>query len=128
MLRLRFHMWRLVMGLGGLLLPLTAACGGVVEGGSHDPAEGSSQSTPTASGSDSESATDNPDADTDLGNCTLGPLENRATDQLCAWVAEKRCYQAREMACNCACPRSRNSQCSSGFDDGPDGHVWVACN
>lgn len=114
-----------------LLLPLGVACGGVVEGGSKDPGEGSS-STPTNSesdpGSNASSGEDNADADTDLGDCTLGPLENRATDQLCAWVADKRCYQTREMACNCACPRSRNSQCASGFDEGPNGHVWVACN
>lgn len=117
-----------------LLLPLGVACGGVVEGGSKDPQDGTpsgaaaSSAKSSSSGSSSDSGTDNPDADTDLGSCTLGPLENRATAQQCAWVAEKRCYQTREMACNCACPRSRNSQCSSGFDDGPDGHVWVACN
>jgi hypothetical protein len=129
-------MWRLVMGSGRwlLLLPLGVACGGVVEGGSKDPQDGTpsgaaaSSSKSSSSSSSSDSGTDNPDADTDLGSCTLGPLENRATAQQCAWVAEKRCYQTREMACNCACPRSRNSQCSSGFDDGPDGHVWVACN
>jgi len=128
-------MWRLVMGSGRwlLLLPLGVACGGVVEGGSKDPQDGTpsgaaTSSSKAGSSSSSDSGTDNPDADTDLGSCTLGPLENRASAQQCAWVAEKRCYQTREMACNCACPRSRNSQCSSGFDDGPDGHVWVACN
>jgi len=126
-------MRRLAKGLGYLLLalPLAVACGGVTEGGSHEPGsqdpDGSAPpSTPTTS--ESETPSDNPDADTDLGECTLGALENRATDQLCAWVADKRCYQTREMACNCACPRSRNSQCSSGFDEGPDGHVWVACD
>jgi hypothetical protein len=128
---LPFLMWRFVMGLGcGLSLPLLVACGGIAEGGSSDPDEAASKSS--SSGSDANSSsnpgTDNPAADTDLGECTLGPLENRATDQRCAWVADKRCYQTREMACNCACPRSRNSQCSSGFDDGPDGHVWVTCN
>ncbi|MES1186785.1 MAG: hypothetical protein ABUL60_23430 [Myxococcales bacterium] len=127
-------MLRLVMGSGRwlLLLPLGVACGGVVEGGSKDPQDGTPSGAAAASSSNSSSSsdpgTDNPDADTDLGSCTLGPLENRATAQPCAWVADKRCYQTREMACNCACPRSRNSQCSSGFDDGPDGHVWVACN
>jgi hypothetical protein len=121
-------MWRLVMGLGSLLLalPLTVACGGVTEGGSDDPRDGTPSSMPVTS--ESEGPSDNAEADTDLGECKLGALENRATDQLCAWVADKRCYQTREMACNCACPRSRNSQCSSGFDDGPDGHVWVACD
>lgn len=129
-------MWRLVTGSRRLLpvLLLAAACGGVVEGGSQDPDEGTPTGTPTASGSGSGSGssssqgTDNPDADTDLGACTLGPVENRSTNKRCAWVADKRCYESREMACNCACPRSRNSQCASGFESGPDGHVWVACN
>ena len=71
---------------------------------------------------------DNPDADTDLGFCKLGPVDDYSSPAPCAWVADKRCYTEREMACNCACPRSRNSQCSSGFDAGPDGHVWVSCN
>jgi hypothetical protein len=123
-------MWRLVTGLGRWLPVLLAAgaCGGVVEGGSQDPDEGTPSNSPSGTGASSSQGTDNPDADTDLGDCTLGPTENRATDQQCAWVAEMRCYQTREMACNCACPRSRNSQCASGFEAGPDGHVWVACN
>jgi hypothetical protein len=122
------HMWRSVKGLGlvTLALPLFAACGGVVEGGSHDPGEGTSKSTPTASAPDQ--SRNNADADTELGDCTLGPTENLASDQACAWVADKRCYQTREMACNCACPRSHDSQCASGWDSGPTGHVWVACD
>jgi hypothetical protein len=31
------------------------------------------------------------------------------------------------MACNCACPRSHDSQCVSGFESGPNGHVLVSC-
>jgi len=118
-----------VTGFGRLLpvLLVAGACGGVVEGGSQDPDEGTPPAN-SSSGSKTNQGTDNPDADTDLGDCKLGPVENRATAQLCAWVADMRCYETREMACNCACPRSRNSQCASGFDAGPDGHVWVACN
>jgi hypothetical protein len=123
-------MWRLAMGSGGwlLVLPLVMACGGVVEGGSNEPDDGTSKSAASGSSSGSKGGTDYPDADTDLGECKLGPLETDQTHPLCAWVANKRCYQAREMACNCACPRSRDSQCTSGFDEGPDGHVWVSCN
>ena len=123
-------MWQSVSGFGRLLpvFLLAAACGGVVEGGSQDPEEEKPSGTPSDKPAASNQGTDNPDADTDLGDCKLGPVENRSTNQQCAWVADMRCYQTREMACNCACPRSRNSQCSSGFDEGPDGHVWVACN
>ncbi len=124
-------MRRLVHGLGSLLglLPLVVACGGVVE--THDPDENPSKSTngtSGTSGTSNDTASDNPDADTDLGSCTLGPKENYASDVPCAWVADGRCYDSHEMACNCACPRSHDSQCVSGFEAGPHGHVWVACN
>jgi hypothetical protein len=123
-------MWRRAIGSGYLLVAfgLAAACGGNVEGGSKDPQNGGPSSDPTKPVSNEGQGTDNPGADTDLGACVLGPPENRATDKPCAWVADGNCYQSREMACNCACPRSHNSQCASGFESGPDGHVWVDCN
>jgi hypothetical protein len=117
------------MGLGLVVLAGAAtACGGQVKGGSSDPAENMPAKTPpkVASGGSAMSA-DNPDADTDLGDCQLGPPENGASDDPCPWVADNRCYQTREMACNCACPRSHDSLCASGFDGGPNGHVWVGC-
>jgi hypothetical protein len=130
---LSFRMSRLTTSLrwSALLLPLLAACGGVVET-SRDPGETSaSKQTSGASGSSSKSSsssTSNPDADTDLGAYKLGPVESYSGDKPCAWVADNRCYETHEMACNCACPRNHDSQCSSGFDAGADGHVWVACN
>jgi hypothetical protein len=117
------------MGLGFLALLPLSGCGGQVKGGSSDPVENMPTETPpkVASGGSTTSA-DNPDADTDLGDCQLGPPEyGAASDAPCPWVADNRCYQTREMACNCACPRSHNSLCASGFDGGPDGHVWVGC-
>jgi hypothetical protein len=54
-----------------------------------------------------------------------GPAETYGI--ACPWVADSRCYEARDMACNCACPRDRDSQCLSGFGEGPDGHVEVVC-
>ncbi len=110
-----------------LALPLVAACGGVVET-SHDPGESTSKQATGTAGKPSGKAADNPDADTDLGDCKLGPKENYASDAPCAWVADSHCYDTREMACNCACPRAHNSQCVSGFEAGPDGHVGVVCN
>jgi hypothetical protein len=116
------------LGLSALIVPLGVACGGVVET-SRDPGEtaagrgsaGSSHKPPS-------DATDDPKADTDLGDCALGPEETYGSDKPCAWVADHRCYDTREMACNCACPRTHDSQCSSGFEAGANGHVWVACN
>ena len=115
-------MWRAAScGLFCLVVP--SACGGNVEGGPRDPAPTESPSTTTGG---SSAGVVEPDADTELGECKLGPIENYDVD--CAWVADKRCYTARDMACNCACPRSGNSQCASGFEAGPRGHVWVACD
>jgi hypothetical protein len=122
-------MWRRVLPLSVSLLAL--ACGGRAVGGGEKDPEGGEPTSPhptTKDSDDEEFGGDNPDADTDLGDCKLGPVENYSSPEPCAWVADKRCYSSREMACNCACPRSRNSQCASGFEDGPDGHVWVACN
>lgn len=115
-----------------LLLP---ACGGVVEGGTRDPeggaADGGAGSTSTSASPPSKSnetpGHDNPNADTELGDCSLGRPE-AYDDMPCPWVAKNRCYEEREMACNCACPRTRNSACVSGFDDGPQGHVKVSCD
>jgi hypothetical protein len=97
---------------------------GTREGGSQDPAPPA-----PASGAKPDQGVgwDKPNADVELGECELGPVEDFGSDDPCAWVAEDRCYKTREMACNCACPRSRDSQCASGFDNGPDGHVWVSC-
>jgi hypothetical protein len=124
-------MTRLSIGMLAVVLEAAVACGGNVEGGSKAPGDDTPATTPSdndASGDSDQNAIDNPDADTELGSCKLGPRENLASSEPCAWVADDRCYQTHDMACNCACPRSRNSQCVSGFDAGPDGHVWVACN
>ena len=107
------------------------ACGGRVETSSKDPGESSTTGDPmaaTSSSASSDPGIDNPDADTELGVCKLGPLEFAKPDEPCAWVVDHRCYASHDMACNCACPRSRNSQCVSGFDAGPNGHVGVLCN
>jgi hypothetical protein len=98
---------------------MIAACGGSVEGGSG---EGSSAETSPQPSEGSPRT----DAATELGTCKLGPKEDYRV--ACRWVADGRCYDEREMACNCACPRSGTSQCASGFDGGPDGHVWVSCD
>ena len=122
-------MWRRVKGLGLLALASfsATACGGQVKGGSSEPAENLPTKTPKAAVGGSAASADNPDADTDLGDCQLGPTEHVASAEPCPWVTDNRCYATREMACDCACPRSHNSLCASGFDAGPDGHVLVSC-
>lgn len=103
------------------------ACGGNVSGGSDGP-EGDPDGSDSPSREPDPSSPDTVDgADTALGDCKLGPRLFDGSDEPCAWVAKERCYAEREMACNCACPRGRNSQCASGFDAGPNGQVWVSC-
>lgn len=110
---------------------LVVACGGVVEGGSRQdggeqtPSTNPGKDPPASDDEDSGSGLNDPNADTELGDCKLGYAETYT--KACAWVTDGRCYETRQMACNCACPRDRNSQCASGFEGGADGHVWVAC-
>ena len=114
--------------LGWLALSLAVACGGSVTGGGAEgdealPDPGDTPGQPNDQGSGSKK----PEADTELGVCKLGVSADAESAQPCPWVADERCYVTREMACNCVCPRDRDSQCSSGFDDGPDGRVQVSC-
>ena len=118
-------MRRAVLALCVGVLPGLLGCGGVVERKSSrqstDPAGSAGKSgSPPSSGYDPFG-----DASTALGECVLGPGEG--TTGACDWVVEGRCYTEREMACNCACPHDRDSQCSSGFERGPTGHVAVDC-
>lgn len=118
-----------VVGFGCLWLGLVAACGGrtVTSDGGGDPDEimdPGSDADPKGS-KDPDQGGDFP-ADTELGACTLGEMSWDVAEG-CAWIADNRCYETREMACNCACPRDRNSQCTSGFDSGPEGRVQVQC-
>jgi hypothetical protein len=113
----------LLLGLRyGLLLGLAVGCGGQVQGGSD---ESGSPSNEPQTPSDADPGGDDGYAETELGACTLGRVEDYRDP--CPWVANKRCYDEREMACNCACPRSGNSQCVSGFEAGAHGHVIVTC-
>jgi hypothetical protein len=118
-------------GFGLLLAMSLLACGGRTEGGSPAPGDPAPGDDP---GSDEGADTGcgalhgqcGAQGDTALGECKLG-FSVFETGQPCAWIADDRCYDTREMACNCECPRDRDSQCFSGFDNGPDGHVLVEC-
>lgn len=105
------------------------ACGGNVSGGSSSEAD--PEPEPAADEVSDPGAgpgpSGGPNADTDLGECVLGPKASEVGVE-CAWVTGNRCYAERAMACNCACPRGRNSQCVSGFEGGPFSRVWVSCD
>ncbi len=74
---------------------LLLACGGRVDPGSKSSGENAPTKTPPSTSSASSPGVDNPDADTDLGPCTLGPMEYAEPDKPCAWVVDNRCYDAR---------------------------------
>jgi len=117
-------MRRTLSGLVGLTLAGLLGCGGIVQGGT-DSESGGAMSTATGGSNGNESFGS---ADTAVGECVEGLLEADAAFDRCAWVALGRCYMEREMACNCACPHDRNSQCSSGFGGPGNGHVKVSCS
>lgn len=115
-----------VLGIG--TLTAAVACGGNVSGGSQDPEKRDAPDTQRPDPSATPSDTDKfGDADTELGPCTLGPSVYETNGAPCMWLADNRCYAERSMACNCVCPRERNSQCMSGFEAGPEGRVEVYC-
>ena len=57
-----------------------------------------------------------------LEACQVGLKEGSGP---CPWYAEGYCYPTKEEACNCICPRDRDSVCLSGF---PGTRVEVMCN
>jgi hypothetical protein len=113
-----------VLGFGCVLVLLTA-CGGRAIGGSEgeDPV---GEPDPSDSEEPAPADEDGFSDYTELGECKLGQYSYEVSGN-CAWVGDGRCYESRAMACNCVCPRQRESQCSSGFDAGPDGRVAVDC-
>lgn len=114
-------------GFGLAAVLLAAACGGNVDGGEGESTPDPDGASTPPGPSDAPGASDDPKADTELGSCKLGVSAYGEDSSPCAWVADNRCYTSRAMACNCACPRDRDSQCASGFEAGPDGRVSVRC-
>lgn len=116
--------------LGLVMALLLASCGGrTLTGG--DGSEGSTDdpSGPSADPSDDEQddGSSPVEGDRPLGDCVLGAMARPAMAEPCPWLAEGRCYESRDMACNCVCPRSKDSQCLSGFEGGPNSRVEVFC-
>lgn len=107
-----------------VIAALLVACGGHVQGGGSE-SDPSTEPDPSSKGSKPGF---DPSTDMQLGDCQLGPFEALDDTNTCAYVADGRCYEDKDMACNCVCPRSKDSICLSGLDGGPNGHVPVSCN
>jgi hypothetical protein len=124
-----------LLARGVLMASLVAACGGRTEGGGSETSEREpepgrnegNEGSEGNKGSEGKWSSPGVEGDTPLGECVLGFPPHRPEGRSCPWLADDLCYEAREMACNCVCPRNRDSQCSSGFDAGPDGRVAVYC-
>ncbi len=72
--------------------------------------------------------TDTPFKDTPLGPCAEGFDPDEAPNDPCDWLGEDGlCYATKEAACDCVCPRDRDSTCSSGFFRGEGQATPVDC-
>lgn len=58
---------------------------------------------------------DDPNGGTPLQPCEPGFTRFDGSGRSCNWLAEGLCYEAKEAACACVCPRDRDSLCLSGF-------------
>jgi hypothetical protein len=95
-------------------LSIAVGCGGHVE---EKP--GNQQAAGTAGAT----AEDDPWAGAPLGACKPGFEPGNET---CFWRSNGLCYATKHDACNCACPKDRDSICFSSYpDDGSP--VEVSC-
>ena len=104
---------------------LCFACGGTVVA----PTEEQPTTLPSQdSSSDAGAGRDSGFKQVPLGACEEGfdPAQN--PDRLCNWLGDDgRCYDSRPEACNCICPRDRDSVCSSEFYQGEGEATPVTC-
>jgi hypothetical protein len=104
---------------------LVIACGGTVEQPDNSP---SSTEPGTGTSTDTGSSTESGFKDVQLGNCESGFDPDSEIDRPCDWLGQDGlCYESKEEACNCICPRDQDSYCSSGFFRGEGEATPVSC-
>jgi hypothetical protein len=103
---------------------LSFACGGQAERTVGEESE--DEGPGTASGSSGGKAS--PSDDLELGPCVKGFDRFERLDQPCNWLAENLCYDSKEAACSCICPRPGPSLCLSGFYGGEGSATAVYCD
>ena len=112
--------------VGALVATVAALCGAVACGGQTERTNDESDAGTAAGGSSSTPTPGGPI--TPLGECKKGPpASNTDFEQPCAWLADKLCYDTKEAACACICPRDRRSTCVSSLPGGPMDRVPVDC-
>ncbi|HEY3667040.1 MAG TPA: hypothetical protein VGL19_13600 [Polyangiaceae bacterium] len=115
-----------VIGMGLL------ACGGRYEEpgtGTGTPVAGPTGSTGAPSdGKAGSSGSTVTLPDHDLGMCQPGFDRASNPGRSCNWLTDSgKCFDTKDAACNCICPRSGESLCSSGVDGGPGSATLVHC-
>lgn len=102
---------------------LLLGCGGQAERSIDDGAGSAS-----GDGASSKGETDPSGGGTPLGMCVLGFQRFENLDKKCNWLADERCYETKEAACACVCPRTDGTLCLSGFYDGDGSATQVSCD
>jgi hypothetical protein len=105
------------------LLICAAGCGGRTEDSDERSGGGGSSSENSSAVSDASAW----EANLPLGDCQPGFEPSAAYGRPCNWLGEGLCYDTKEDACNCICPREPGTQCISGFYDGEDSRTLVSC-
>lgn len=107
------------------LMSLMTACGGRIESDSGTGGgTGTDGAGPDGSGEGGASAGP---SGSPLGACE-GGFERSVDGPPCNWVdGDDLCYSTKDEACNCICPRDRDSVCSSGFFRGEGNSTPVSC-
>lgn len=122
---------RLVI-LSAALVALVACGGRYEEPGSGG--SGTSAPTGTSVGSDDSKGSDSSGTTAslpqqDLGTCVPGFERASNPSRSCNWLTDAGvCFDTKDAACACICPRNADSVCFSGFDDGPGSATLVHCS
>ena len=107
------------------------ACGGQTDrtGEDLEGGAGSGGASGGGSGGASGAGRNGAGGSTPLGECKKGVPATSDPEQLCPWVGfkDKLCYDTKEAACACACPRDRASTCISSLPGEPTDRVPVEC-
>jgi hypothetical protein len=133
MLRIRCRVWscapwaRAPWARALPLVAFTLSCGGRAafddgdpsgEGGgqTEDPAMDPDPGTSTGASNSMGRGGRGGGSTSTLDPCRPGPLLRDTSPSACKWTVEQRCYEERQAACACACPRDRESRCISSFE------------
>ncbi len=116
-------MQRFVRGSALCLLVLASACGGQIE---REPGGGGSSGSGQSAAGGAGAGTSFPSKP--LGECKPGFSRYQNPTLPCPWLGDGLCYEDKDAACACVCPKDHDSWCASDFP-GPGGApTQVTCD